>query len=139
MATPNPGRRSDRSGFTLVEAVVALAILGLALLLELGAQWQSRAALEGLASEASLLRHAESTVESVRAGLVPLTSGPVDPFLAIAGGDIGSGESLALEVESTPVEGVCLLTVQASSRGGRARPRSVVLETQIWRPGARCD
>ena len=65
MTTPSAARDS---GFTLVEALVALMIVGLALLLEVGAQWQSRAALDGLAVESALLKSAEATVESVRAG-----------------------------------------------------------------------
>ena len=77
---------AHESGFTLVEALVALTIVGGALLLEVGAQWQSRAALDGLAIESALLASAEATVESVRAGALPLTSGPVDPMLALPGG-----------------------------------------------------
>ena len=129
---------AHESGFTLVEALVALTIVGGALLLEVGAQWQSRAALDGLAIESALLASAEATVESVRAGALPLTSGPVDPMLALPGGALEVGEELTVEVGTSVVAGLCRLTVKGRAVDRRGRLHSIELQTQVWRPGASC-
>ncbi len=135
MTTPSAARES---GFTLVEALLALMIVGMALLLELGAQWQSQAALDGLAIESALLKSAEATVESVRAGALPLTSGPVDPMLALPSGALEVGEELTMEVGTSVVEGLCRLTVRGRARDRLGRSHSIELHTQVWRPGASC-
>ena len=135
MTTPSAARDS---GFTLVEALVALMIVGLALLLEVGAQWQSRAALDGLAVESALLKSAEATVESVRAGALPLTSGPVDAMLALPRGSFEAGQELSLAVGTSGVAGLCRLSVRGLARDRRGRLHSIELQTQVWRPGASC-
>jgi prepilin-type N-terminal cleavage/methylation domain-containing protein len=135
MTTPSAARDS---GFTLVEALVALMIVGLALLLEVGAQWQSRAALDGLAVESALLKSAEATVESVRAGALPLTSGPVDAMLALPRGSFEAGQELSLAVGTSGVAGLCRLSVRGRARDRRGRLHSIELQTQVWRPGASC-
>ncbi len=135
MRSPSATRES---GFTLIEALVALMIVGGALLLEVGAQWQSREVLHRLAIESALLASAQATVESVRAGVLPLKSGPVDPMLASPIDALEGGEELTLEVGTSVVAGLCRLTVRGRIRDRRGRSHSIELKTQVWRPGASC-
>ena len=135
MRSPSAARES---GFTLIEALVALMIVGGALLLEVGAQWQSREVLHRLAIESALLASAQATVESVRAGVLPLKSGPVDPMLASPIDALEVGEELTLEVGTSVVAGLCRLTVRGRVLDRRGRSHSIELKTQVWRPGASC-
>ena len=132
-------RRPDRgaTGFSLLEATVALAILGVALLLDLGLQAQSREIDARLASETELSRRAEAVVESVRAGVHPLRSGPVDPDLAWPN-QPGSPLSMILDVGVTEVSGLCRVVVRGQSRGRRGQRHEVQLETLIYRQGSPC-
>lgn len=118
---------------------MALAILGVALLFELGLQWQGARVRRGLEAEVELLARAQAAVESVRGGAHPLRSGPVDSILAwpILGDD--GGVALQLEVEGTEVPGLCHLTVQGRSDDGLGRLHTLTLETRVWQPGSPCS
>jgi prepilin-type N-terminal cleavage/methylation domain-containing protein len=124
-------------GFSLVEALVALVLVGIALMLDLGLQAQSREIEDRVAVEAELVRRAEAVIESVRAGQHPMRSGPVDPGLAWP---TAADPALAmmLTVDSTAVEGLCRVTVRGQQRGPRGRPHDVELETLVWRAGSPC-
>jgi prepilin-type N-terminal cleavage/methylation domain-containing protein len=128
--------RSD--GFSLVEALIALVLVGVALMLDLGLQAQSREIEDRLAVEADLLRRAEAVIESVRAGEHPLRSGAVDPVLAWP---TAAAPELAMIVlvDRTEVSGLCRVTVRGQMRGKRGRAHDVVLETLIWRAGSPCQ
>jgi prepilin-type N-terminal cleavage/methylation domain-containing protein len=132
-ATPPRGS----AGFTLIEALVALVLVGVAILLDLGLQMQSREIDARLAAEAELLRRAEAVLESVRAGVHPLTSGPVDGTLAWPD-PADPALAMILLVERTDVAGLCHLVVRGQSREPRGRPHDVELETLLWRPGSLC-
>ena len=124
-------------GFSLVEALVALALVGIALMLDLGLQAQSREIGDRLAVEAELVRRAESAIESVRAGSHPMRSGAVDPDLAWPS-PADPGLAMILMVDPTDVSGLCRVTVRGQMQEPRGRPHDVQLETLIWRPGAPC-
>ena len=126
-------------GFTLIEALVALSILGMALLFEMGAQWQTRELRLGLEAESELLVRAESAVESIRAGVHPLASGPVDALLAWPLVEVDPSVTLILDADSTDVVGLCRLRILGRSIGSRGRRHSLTLETLVWRPGATCS
>jgi prepilin-type N-terminal cleavage/methylation domain-containing protein len=130
-------RRACADGFSLVEALVALVLVGIALMLDLGLQAQSREIEDRLAVEAELVRRAESVIESVRAGRHPMRSGAVDPELgwpSAADPDL----AMILLVDPTEVSGVCRVTVRGQMRGQRGRPHDIELETMIWRAGSPC-
>jgi prepilin-type N-terminal cleavage/methylation domain-containing protein len=130
-----PGR--SLRGFSLLEALIALALVGLALLLDLGLQAQSREIEARLAAESDLLRRAEATIESVRAGVHPLRSGPVDPVLAwptVADPAL----SMMLVVDPTGVPGLCRVMLHGQTRARRGRPHDIDLDTLVWQPSSSC-
>jgi prepilin-type N-terminal cleavage/methylation domain-containing protein len=129
---------SGARGFSLIEALIALVLVGIALMLDLGLQAQSREIEDRLAVEAELLRRAEAVIESVRAGEHPLRSGAIDP--ARAWPNPAPPElAMIVVVDRTEVSGLCRVTVRGQMRGKRDRPHDVELETLIWRAGAPCQ
>lgn len=129
METPRaPGRAA---GFTLVEALVALAILGLALLLGLGLLWQQKRVLMRLEARQTADHALAEALETLRSGAVPLASGPVP--VAVSS---GAARDLGVFVRITPAEpppglyrGQVLVRYTVA---GERRSRTV--ETQFWRP-----
>ena len=130
---------SHRNGFTLIEVVVSLSILGIALLMAMGLLWQTGRARQGVETEAELLARAEAAVESVRAGVHPLVSGPVDAALAWPVPVEGDRFALLLEVETTDVPGVCRLQIEGRSIDARGRWHTITLETMVFKPGSACS
>lgn len=125
--------RETQGGFLLVEALVALFVIALVLLLEMGLQGRSRIVRARLAAEIELVAQAEATIESVRAGIHPLVSGPVDSLLVWP--RTSSLSTFVLEVEPTRTEGVCNLVLSGASSDGH----DVRLETHVWRQGSPCQ
>lgn len=70
--------RSASSGFSLIEVLVALAIATLALLLSLSLLWQQPRLLERLEARRASQRVLEATMETLRAGGIPLVGGTVE-------------------------------------------------------------
>ncbi|HVR28475.1 MAG TPA: hypothetical protein VMS86_02980 [Thermoanaerobaculia bacterium] len=116
---------------------MALALVGLALMLDLGLQAQSRELEARVAAEADLVRRAEAVIESVRAGVHPLETGPVDADLAWPA-PADPRLRMVLVVGGSEVAGVCRLVVRGQTRSRRERPHGVELETLVWRPGSPC-
>lgn len=121
-------------GFTLVEALVALAVVGLILLLGLGLVWQQRQVIERLEAREAADRALTEALETLRSGAVPVTPGIVP--LPVASSP-GAAQGLTVVVRVTPAEpppDLYRARVTATYRvAGRAVTRS--LETQLWRPG----
>ena len=129
------GRSSE--GWSLVEALVALALVGLALMLDLGLQARSREIDARLAAEAEILRRVEAVIESVRAGEHPLRSGAVDPMLAWPSAP-DPDLSMILLIDATGVPSLCRVTVRGQMRARRGPAHDVELVTLIWQPGSPC-
>lgn len=140
-----PARRSGGSGrgFSLVEVLVALAVLGLILLLGLGLVWQQRRVHLRLEARAAADRALEEALETLRSGAVPLASGPVQ----LAGGAAGSGpgasaggnpaQDLRVVVRVVPAEPPAdLYQAEVTARYTVAGQRQVrTVRTLFWRPG----
>jgi len=126
-------RRATRifGGFTLIECIVALAILGVVLLMSMSAiGYQERLALD-LKVRGKTLTAMEAVLESLRAGAVTVESGAVEwaappPTLDLEGID--------LTLEVTPIEPAGLYDIEI--RGGyrlRGLRTERAIHTIVWR------
>lgn len=124
--------RGARSGFTLIEVIVGLALLGIATLLGLAAITQSQLAIERLEARHRALAEIEGALEAVRSGALPLGSGVVGPALdTTPGRERGLLVFLDVELSETPN----LFRVAASARWSlRGRPQTSRVDTLVFRP-----
>ncbi len=115
-------------GFTLVETLIALALLTLALLLGLGLVLQHPRIVRRLDAQREAIHTLETTLELLRAGALPLESRtlPVSP------------RKIALSIQVAPEgypPGLYRVQVRAAWQV-EGRPRERTVETLLWRPPA---
>lgn len=122
--------RRSRSGYSLLEAVVALAIFGMAILVATSALQSHATLLHRSEVRAQLLQSAEDVLEQVRGGVLPLVGGTfddIDPAVSTA------RARTVVAVEAQETDGLFRVTVTA-----RASVPGDVLEveltTMVWRP-----
>ena len=120
------GVREDGAGFTLLETLLALALLGLALFLALPLLLEQPRILRRVDTHYRALAAMESTLEALRAGALPLHSAHLP--------ELAEGIALDLDVEPAPPPGLYAVTVRATYQVG-AQPRQRRLQTLVWRPG----
>ena len=121
-----------RRGFSLVEAVAALAVFGFAVVVAstfLDVQMSTARRLE---ARADLVRAAETLIESVRGGVIPLASGDVDlsdefqPMSSIR---------VRTKLQVRPRQLPDLYEVRVEARAMvRSEDMVVSITTQVWRP-----
>ncbi len=134
------GCRRDASGFSLLEALFALSVVALALLLGLGLLAQQRRILERLDARREADRMIEETLEGLRSGAVPLPRPesaarvPLAPReLAPAAGAAGLEVLVRVAATERPADLYHVWVVARYRAAGRPVVRTV--ETEIWRPG----
>jgi len=118
-------------GFTLVEALVALAILSFALLLGMGVLAQQPRIQLKLRAHQEAHAALGRVLEGIRAGTVPVTPGTLPA--AAPTSTAADGLVLRLDVDADPdVPGLSHLTLSAhyTVRGQLFQRR---LETMVWR------
>jgi prepilin-type N-terminal cleavage/methylation domain-containing protein len=126
--TPSAGRGGR--GFTLIESLVALALVLVGLLLAVGIQMQQPRALERVRARQEATRALEATLESVRAGVVPLADGGV-PAVVYAGAP--ATLVMRLRVTPTPTADLWEVTCEANYTVlGRLERAS--LTSLVWAP-----
>ena len=130
VANGRPCRRV--SGFTLVEALAALAIFAVAVLIAAAFLQAHVTAARRLEVRSALVRASETTLEELRGGARPLV--PVNLDLAdVAGLAPGARVLTSVRVEGGGVAD--LYRVVVTSRSAAANePMEVVLESRVWRP-----
>lgn len=119
-------RMRARRGFSLVETLIALTILGTALLLGMSLVLQQPRVARRLDAQRRALAELESTMEALRSGAIPLESGRLGP-----------SDAPAVVIDVSPAAGppglyeVSLRAVYLVE--GQTRERT--LDTLIWSPG----
>jgi type II secretory pathway pseudopilin PulG len=120
------------AGFSLLEAVAALAIVGMALVVAAHAMSAYAVTIQRSEVRQRLLWAAENAVESVRGGEIPLATGRVELDRDLGPPD-SSGVYLFLEVRQCDQPGLFNVEVRAWTRLP-ARREEVELSTMVWRP-----
>jgi len=120
------------AGFTLVEALAALGIFTLAVLVAAAFLQAHVNAARRLEVRSALVRAAETTVEEIRGGLRPLASATLDRGAEF---DLPPSWSLrcSVTVDGAGVPDLYRLVVTARSSAA-GRPIEVSVETRVWRP-----
>ncbi len=72
-------KQRRQRGFSLIETLAALAVLGIALLAAAAALATQARLARQLQARQEMLGAAQGVLESVRAGVIPMVSGPLDP------------------------------------------------------------
>lgn len=119
----------SRRGFTLVETIAALAILGLAIAVASGLSGRGPRASARLAAHRVALRAAEAAIETVRAGTAVPVSGPFGLSRAAA-----QKPEVSVRLDVRPVGPPGLFEVRASATApAPGRPVTESLTSLVWR------
>jgi prepilin-type N-terminal cleavage/methylation domain-containing protein len=125
-------RFNDSKGFSLVEAIAALTIFGMAIVVAAGFLDVQMSAARRLEARSDLVRAAETVLESLRGGTLPLVSGDVDltdEFLPL------SSIRVRTRVGVTSRNPQGLFTVRVEARAMvRTEDMVVTITSQVWRP-----
>ncbi len=127
--------RHNTRGFTLLEALVALSLLAVAMLLTLALIYQEPRALRRLVAQEQAYHALEQTLESIRAGrAVELGRQPVDPAWLLLPEDPAARDlQLWSELVEESATGLFKLTLTARYRVDH-RWFEHSLETLVWEP-----
>jgi len=106
-------QRRRQSGFSLLETLIALAILGTALLLGAALVLQHPRVLRRLDAQREAYRAIESTLESVRAGAIPLQSLELAGFVTSTGKQASKDLTLSMLVRPADLPGLYHVTLEA--------------------------
>jgi prepilin-type N-terminal cleavage/methylation domain-containing protein len=116
-----PPRAGRAHGFTLVEALIALTVLGIALLLGMALVIQLPRDVRRLDAERQAMRAMEATLEAMRAGTLPVktcepTSEPpceLSGYITLAGAPAARDLSVTVHVDPTERPGLYQVTLTA--------------------------
>ncbi len=125
--------RTARSGYALLEALLALAIVGFAVLAAAGYAQARATAAARLAARQQVDAAVEAALETVRGGIGPLESGPFDVAEALGLDDGGRQPQVEVNVRPTGRPGLWLVTARGSLTVV-GEPVETVVWTQVWRP-----
>ena len=127
-----PTQRCGDGGFSLIEALAALTIFGMAVVVAAGFLDAHMSAARRLEARSDLVRAAETVLESVRGGTLPLVSGEVDltdEFQPL------SSIRVRTTVAVTGKDPQGLFSVRVEARAMvRTEDMVVAITTQVWRP-----
>jgi len=132
-ARPRRLRRGEPAGFTLLETLLALAILSLALLIGMETILQHGRAVRRMESERQAFRAMESTLEGIRAGAIPPTSTWLGGLTTAVGTPAPPDLRVWVQVTPTTTLGLYQVDLQATYRVERWRYRKE-LHSLLFRP-----
>jgi Tfp pilus assembly protein PilV len=119
-------------GFTLVEALAALGIFAMAVLVAAAFLQSHAMAARRLEVRSALVRASEATLEEIRAGVRPLRPANLD---RTADFGLTRGHAMRTSVDVSPAGVEDLYRVVVISRSAAAgAPMEVTLVSMVWRP-----
>jgi len=125
-------RRRRQGGFTLLETLLALTLLAIALLFTTALLLAEPRIVGRLDADRQAMRAIESTLESVRAGVIPMVDSTLSGFTTQAGGAPPRDLVVSLAVSPAGVDDLYRVAVTARyTVAGHAHEKRV--ETLIWR------
>ncbi len=135
---PRPRRSGRASGFSLVEVLIALVLVGTALMMGMGLALQQPRIVRRLDGERQAFRAMESTLESVRAGVIPLPIPPettvqLDGFVTAVGTPAPKDLEIYMQVEPAGQPGLFEVTLRATYLV-EGRKVNKLLRTLVWSP-----
>jgi len=133
MAIRTGSSRSGQSGFSLLEALVALVLLGVALLLGMELLLQNPRVVRRLDGERQAFRAMESTLEAVRAGAIPLMTSDLGGFSTAVGAPAPKDLAISMQVDPTGLPGLFQITLRATYTADRKKVQKE-LQSMIWSP-----
>jgi type II secretory pathway pseudopilin PulG len=119
-------------GFSLLEAIAALTIFGMAIIVAAGFLDVQMSAARRLEARSDLVRAAETVLESLRGGTLPLVTGEVDltdEFLPLSTLRVRTW----VGVTSSSPRGLYAVRVETRAMV-RSEEMVVTITTQVWRP-----
>ncbi len=129
---PGPSK-PGQSGFSLLEALVALVLLGVALLLGMALLLQNPRMVRRMDGERQAFRAMESTLEGVRAGWIPLDNYQIDGFYTAVGSPPPEDLAIFMQVDPAGVPGLCKVTLRATYTVDQKKVQKE-LQTMVWSP-----
>lgn len=122
-----------QSGFTLLEALIALFLLGVALLLGMELVLANPRLARRTDSQRQAFRALESTLEAVRAGAIPLVNQKLDGYVTAVSTPAPRDLNILMEVEPTKLPSLVKVTLKARYKlEGRKFEKE--LQTLVWSP-----
>ncbi|HEX4960693.1 MAG TPA: prepilin-type N-terminal cleavage/methylation domain-containing protein [Thermoanaerobaculia bacterium] len=133
MAIPSGPSRSSQRGFSLLEALIALVLLGVALLLGMALVLQNPRMVRRMDGERQAFRAMESTMEAVRAGAIPLEKADLGNYTTAVGSPAPKDLAISMQVDPTALPGLYQVTLKASYTVD-ARKVEKELQTMVFSP-----
>lgn len=109
-----PSRAGRPHGFTLLEAVVALAILGVALLLGMALVIQLPRDVRRLDAEREAMHAMEASLEAMRAGVLPIEPSKLERLITVSDTRVVRELTIDVTRATTTTAGLCQVTLTAN-------------------------
>jgi len=129
---PGPSK-PGQSGFSLLEALVALVLLGVALLLGMELLLQNPRMVRRMDGERQAFRAMESTLEAVRAGAIPLVTSDLGGFATAVGSPAPKDLAISMQVDRAGLPGLFQVTLRATYTMDQKKVQKE-LQTLVWSP-----
>jgi prepilin-type N-terminal cleavage/methylation domain-containing protein len=133
MAIPSGPSKPGQGGFTLLEALIALVLLGVALLIGMALVLQNPRMVRRMDDERQAFRAMESTIESVRGGAIRLETADLRVFSTAVGTPASKDLDIFMQVDPTDLPGLFLVTLEARYTADKQKMRKE-LQTMVWSP-----
>jgi prepilin-type N-terminal cleavage/methylation domain-containing protein len=135
MAIRTGPSKPGQSGFSLLEALIALVLLGVALLLGMELLLQNPRVVRRLDGERQAFRAMESTLEAVRAGAIPLMTSDLGGFSTAVGSPAPKDLAISMQVDPAGLPGLFQVTLRATYTADQKKVQKE-LQTMVWSPPA---